>query len=213
MHKQFQQGFTIVELLIVIVVIGILVAVTSVTYSGIQDRAYNAQVQAGVRSYQQALSAYAALNDGYPPVPSEATPSADDRICLGVGYVDQTCGDSQFVSEEYAPFNAALNEIATLPPVSTTAINMPYYTPEPADPVHTFTGAVLIRQDDFTVNGVANPYYMMYALNGGYTNCGKPVVEQVSDLEPFPSMQPSSQPYSWSDGRNTVCVVALPNLE
>lgn len=37
-------GFTLVELLIVIVVIAILAAITLVTYNGIQDRAYNTAV-------------------------------------------------------------------------------------------------------------------------------------------------------------------------
>lgn len=37
--KQKQPGFTIVELLIVIVVIGILAAITTVAYNGVQERA------------------------------------------------------------------------------------------------------------------------------------------------------------------------------
>jgi prepilin-type N-terminal cleavage/methylation domain-containing protein len=37
--KQIQKGFTIVELLIVIVVIGILAAITIVAYNGVQERA------------------------------------------------------------------------------------------------------------------------------------------------------------------------------
>lgn len=213
MHKHLKsRGFTIVELLIVIVVIGILAAITTVGFNGVTDRAYNAQIQVGIRSYQQAILGYASIHSAYPPVPSEVTPGADDRICLGIGYPDATCGDSQYVSNEYEPFNTALSEIATLPPVSTESIRMPYYTPEPADPVHTFTGAVFIRQDDFTVDGEPNPYYLMFALRGGNANCGVPVVEQVSNEDPFPSMTPSSQQYSWSDGRNSVCVVALPNF-
>jgi prepilin-type N-terminal cleavage/methylation domain-containing protein len=39
MSKTYRQGFTIVELLIVIVVIGILAAITIVAYNGIQERA------------------------------------------------------------------------------------------------------------------------------------------------------------------------------
>ena len=213
MHKRFKsRGFTIVELLVVIVVIGILAAITTVGFNGVTSRAYNAQIQVGVRSYLQTLLAYTTVNGAYPPVPSEETMGADDRICLGTGYSGGTCGDSQYVSNEYEPFNTALRTIATLPTVSTESVNMPYYTPEPADPVHTFTGAVFIRQDDFTVDGEPNPYYLMYALRGGNTDCGTDVVEQVSNEDPFPSMTPSSQPYSWSDGRNTVCVVAQPNV-
>lgn len=43
--KQKQSGFTIVELLIVIVVIGILAAITIVAYNGIQNRSNDAAVQ------------------------------------------------------------------------------------------------------------------------------------------------------------------------
>lgn len=211
MNKRFTSGFTIVELLVVIVVIGILASITVVAYNGVQNNAYNAQIKAGVRSYYQALQVYLVQNGSYPPVPSQVTPSANDRICLGIGYPGGICGDSTFTSSEYAPFNNALGNVISLPTVTSTSIRMPYYTPQPANPPQTFTGAVFIRQDAFTVSGESNPYYLMYALYGGATECGLPVVEQESDTNPFPATVPSSQPYSWTDGRNTMCVVALQN--
>jgi type IV pilus assembly protein PilA len=48
-HKK-QTGFTIVELLIVIVVIGILAAITVVAYSGIQQRARDAKIASALQS-------------------------------------------------------------------------------------------------------------------------------------------------------------------
>ena len=61
-----QKGFTIVELLIVIVVIGILAAITIVAYNGIQIRAENTKTIQGVGQYVKALHSYTALNGNYP---------------------------------------------------------------------------------------------------------------------------------------------------
>jgi general secretion pathway protein G len=48
-QRQSLKGFTIVELLIVIVVIAILAAITVVAYTGISNRAYEASVQSDLR--------------------------------------------------------------------------------------------------------------------------------------------------------------------
>jgi prepilin-type N-terminal cleavage/methylation domain-containing protein len=48
-------GFTIVELLIVIVVIGILAAITIVAYNGVQNRAYDTSVQSDLRNIAKQL--------------------------------------------------------------------------------------------------------------------------------------------------------------
>jgi|GEM_PF-1326831 len=212
MNKRYSSGhgFTIVELLIVIVVIGILAAITLVAYNGVQASAYNVQIKSVVSSYRQSLLAYSSVNGSYPPVPSEATPSADDRVCLGTGYADHTndaepdCGNSGYPSIEYAPFNTALQSIVSLPIVSERTINTPYQAT-------TFTGATFIREDGFTVSGQPNPYYIMYVLIGGNQPCGQNVVEENSGADPFPSMKPSAQDWSWSDGSTTMCVVAMPN--
>lgn len=56
-----QTGFTIVELLIVIVVIGILAAITIVAYSGIQDRAQRSRISSDLRNLEHAI--HLARND------------------------------------------------------------------------------------------------------------------------------------------------------
>ncbi len=59
-------GFTIVELLIVIVVIAILATISIVTYSGIQTRAENTKTIQSVSAYAKAIALYAADKGAYP---------------------------------------------------------------------------------------------------------------------------------------------------
>jgi prepilin-type N-terminal cleavage/methylation domain-containing protein len=64
--KKRNQGFTIVELLIVIVVIGILALLVITTYSGIQAKARNAKRQTDIASIQTQLEAFFSQNGYYP---------------------------------------------------------------------------------------------------------------------------------------------------
>ena len=56
-HTQ-KQGFTIVELLIVVVVIAILAAVTTVAYTRIQNRARTSAAQTSAAQYAKKLAIY-----------------------------------------------------------------------------------------------------------------------------------------------------------
>ena len=59
-------GFTIVELLIVIVVIGILAAITIVAYNGVQQRASDAVVQTDVRNFYQKVQEHKTIEGSFP---------------------------------------------------------------------------------------------------------------------------------------------------
>jgi prepilin-type N-terminal cleavage/methylation domain-containing protein len=50
------RGFTIVELLIVIVVIGILAAISIVAYNGVQDRAARSKISSDLRNLEHAIN-------------------------------------------------------------------------------------------------------------------------------------------------------------
>jgi prepilin-type N-terminal cleavage/methylation domain-containing protein len=63
---QYKQGFTIVELLIVIVVIGILAAITVVAYSTVQVKARDADRKTDVATIIKMMESYYALNGRYP---------------------------------------------------------------------------------------------------------------------------------------------------
>jgi len=61
-----QRAFTIVELLIVIVVIGILAAITIVAYNGIQNRGNDAAIQADLNSFAKLIEIQKADLGTYP---------------------------------------------------------------------------------------------------------------------------------------------------
>ncbi len=87
-----RRGFTLVEILIVIVVIGILSTIVFVTYKGIRERAYNAKVVAGVRQYADAIKTYKAIYRTYPKTHGELNGDWIAMTCLGKGYPGNTCG-------------------------------------------------------------------------------------------------------------------------
>ena len=64
--KKNNRGFTIVELLIVIVVIGILAALVIVTYNGIQQKARDTERKTDIKALQGHLEAYWADSAKYP---------------------------------------------------------------------------------------------------------------------------------------------------
>lgn len=81
-----QQGFTIVELLIVIVVIGILAAITIVAFNGIQDRTRTTAKVNDIKSLQKIVELYYAENGTYPNTGSSwrFQRSAGDSFIPGV---------------------------------------------------------------------------------------------------------------------------------
>jgi type IV pilus assembly protein PilA len=119
--KQQNKGFTIVELLIVIVVIGILALLVITTYAGIQQKARNTKRQTDVSALQTQIEAFYQTSGYYPNLtdmnsaaltdPSNATQSktlvgapaaksysyvatnAAGATCDGASPADQACAN------------------------------------------------------------------------------------------------------------------------
>jgi prepilin-type N-terminal cleavage/methylation domain-containing protein len=81
------RGFTIVELLIVIVVIAIIATITIVSYNGIQDRANRVATTQALTQYVKALTLYRTLNGTYPEGANASSwrcvPDTDDNSSCG----------------------------------------------------------------------------------------------------------------------------------
>lgn len=89
-----QRGFTIVELLIVIVVIAILAAISIVAYTGIQERARFSAMRSELASINKAIQLYYAENGSYPITP----PDTATGSCSG-----SWCGFYQATGDNFIP--------------------------------------------------------------------------------------------------------------
>lgn len=76
-----KSGFTIVELLIVVVVIGILAAIVTVAYTGITERAKINQANSEMASFKKAMLAYKVINGELPPVGDVWNYNTDPPSC------------------------------------------------------------------------------------------------------------------------------------
>lgn len=102
MTKTLKKGFTIVELLIVIVVIGILAAIVVVTYQGVQNKANTTAAEQNAREVANKAAAFNATATSYPkdetelkdakPASGEVIPEAklSEKVSALIGDVSAT---------------------------------------------------------------------------------------------------------------------------
>ncbi len=181
-----QKGFTIVELLIVIVVIAILAAISIVAFNGIQERARNTQTTEAVAKYARALQSYAATNGGYPVT------GLGVFVCFGApsggvcGNTTDTvvgaCGGDSLRAVSNSAFDSAIRTILTS-------------LPNPSNQVISCAGRSYTGAHYFTTTSKEG--YIAYYLKGNQT-CGG-----IGGLHNFGKYQA---------GDITVCGASLPQL-
>lgn len=87
-------GFTIVELLIVIVVIGILAAITVVAYNGIQERARVATITTDLSGATRLLALHETDKGSYPATLAETNDNQGVKASAGTTYQYSTTGST-----------------------------------------------------------------------------------------------------------------------
>ena len=65
--RQFQRGFTLVEIMVVVTIIGLLVALAIPALQRVQRRAQNSSFVSDLRTYARAFETYAMENGTWPP--------------------------------------------------------------------------------------------------------------------------------------------------
>lgn len=189
------RGFTIVELLIVIVIIGIIAAIVILAYGGIQDRANNTQTETTVNAWRKALVQYATDNGSYPVASNACFNETNLTNCW------PTATASTTLNNALRPYMGNKNP---LPGPSLQQITNSWGSPR--------VGGGLYYNASATLDGSPHPYYVAYNLKGlvkcnmsGFLALGSPWTD-------FSSTPPSNG-RSANDGTGniTFCIAALPN--
>lgn len=177
-----QKGFTIVELLIVIVVIAILAAITIVAYNGIQQRANNTARIATISQLIKLVNGYTATYGTYP------------SLSGACGTLDNSCTTNSGTAITSSN-TALMNELKK--------IGMPPQGVQP--PVGTNYGVQYLYEGAATFNGDPAPVRLEYWLDGQNVPCG---VANVSNNSTTTAVS-STTGYTSSTTTRTTCWVRL----
>lgn len=130
LYKKPQAGFTLVELLIVIVVIAIVASISVVAYNGVQERANASKKASAITQYEKLLELYKVDHGVYPDADMDHDPGYDtNSACLGMAehypategfnagmcMYDTDVGFENNMSSISTGLNTALSQYGSLP--------------------------------------------------------------------------------------------------
>lgn len=113
-NYKLQLGFTLVELLIVVAVIGILSALLTANFIGVRQRARDAQRKADVKQIQSALELYRADHGTYPAALANCGNSLMSEDCQTSTYMRTIPQDPQGDDYTYSTNGTTYSVIACL---------------------------------------------------------------------------------------------------
>lgn len=173
------RGFTIIELLIVIVIIAILAAITLVAYSTVQDRATNSAMASSVNQAEKLIRSYGIINSAYP-------------------YTGRTC-----VVTTGCYFGAAVAVNATF---ATNIASVGSLPAAPAPWNTTYGGVLFDYAASRTYNGVSAPGVIVWFLKGSANmNCGREVANGTTAT----TLATSTTGNSGGSGTTTFCAIPV----
>lgn len=175
-------GFTIVELLIVIVVIGILAALVISTFTQAQDRANNASK---ITSTKQIIKLIKAYRETYGTLPAMGAVCATlDNQCTNNSATPNPANNTVLMNE--------LKKVGSVPQSMQPAVEGKYgiqYIPE--------VGAL---------NGVPTSVRLEYWLKGSGVPCG---ISEVSSSGTYTAATTPATGYTSTNGDTTVCWIRI----
>jgi prepilin-type N-terminal cleavage/methylation domain-containing protein len=191
-------GFTIVELLIVIVVIAILAAITIVAYNGIQQRANNSARISNASNAVKLISVYITAYGKYP------SSGAYIDSCIGNGFASNNTQCWDLTDGSPTARDATLNDtelvkVGSLPKNTTPPVQISAW--QALGPVYSYDPAR-------TVNGVASPLLVRYFLDGANQECNLSNIVTTANGTAYTSVVTSPR-NSGNAGTGTLCIVSV----
>ena len=195
-------GFTIVEILVVIVVIGVLAAITIISYTGITRKVTITSMQSDLTDAAQQIKLFQLYNlAGNYPTANNCTNTASTEICL------KTNGSNYYAAGSYIYNNSSSPKTYQL---DITNGNLKYRITNDSTPVEVITTITLADTDPANWLAIGNQVWAKHNLNVGTmvtgvtTQTNNAVVEKYCFGNTEPNCTANGGLYQWDEAMQYV---------